>query len=221
MKTSLSMILAVAICVTSAAFATPVKVVDFSPGPGTAGNWTYNGAGNLTFDQNVLVDKGLGSNYDTLVGALVRIPAFEISGIPGAPYTLTPIGNNELQIRSADSSKVYMKGNLTSGDFVTIGTVAGGYTEFKTDITNVTITADGQALGSAALTTIAHMTHPSLDFALSLQGGSGAGYYSFAQMLDGGHTGSGGFSGDMSVPEPATMSLLTLGGLALLRRRRA
>ena len=39
-------------------------------------------------------------------------------------------------------------------------------------------------------------------------------------MLDRGGMGSGGFSGAMSVPEPATIILLGLSGLAILRRRR-
>ena len=64
------------------------------------------------------------------------------------------------------------------------------------------------------------MTDPALDFELSLQGGSGPGYTSFAQMLDGINQGSGGFSGARSVPEPATRSLIGLGGTALLRMRR-
>ena len=75
-------------------------------------------------------------------------------------------------------------------------------------------------LGSAALALLTQMQFPSLDFELSLQGGSGPGYFSFAQMLDGGHNGAGGFSGAMSVPEPATVALLALGGLALIRKRR-
>jgi hypothetical protein len=200
--------------------AQPKHVVEFSPNPDSAGEWHYDGGGILSFDQDIAVDKGLGSNYDALVGAKVFIPTFQVGGIPGAPYTLDPIGSPEIAIKSPDNSTTYLTGILGSGDLSTIGTVAGGYTHFQTDITDVTLTSDGEALGSAALAIIASRQQTQLDFELSLQGGSGPGYYSFAAMLDGGHAGSGGFSGAMSIPEPTTIALLSFGGLTLLRRGR-
>ena len=72
----------------------------------------------------------------------------------------------------------------------------------------------------ATLALLEHLQLPSLDFELSLQGGSGPGYSSFADMLDGGFGGSGGFSGAMSVPEPTTIALLTMGSVVLVRGRR-
>jgi hypothetical protein len=198
----------------------PQRIAEFSPAPDTAGEWHYNGAGVLSFDQDILIDSGLGSNYDALVGAHVYLPTFMVGGIPDAPYTLTPLGSAQIVIRSADNTTTYMSGTLGSADLSTIGTVAGGYTGFQADITDLFITHEGAALGSAALAILNNMKQPSLDFELSLQGGSGPGYYSFAQMLDGGYSGSGGFSGAMSVPEPATVALLAFGGLALLRRQR-
>jgi len=198
----------------------PERIVEFSPPSNTAGEWHYNGAGILSFDENIDVDSALGSNYDALVGAKVYLPTFQIGGIPDAPYTLTPLGNATIVIKSADNTKTYMIGTLGSGDLGTIGTVAGGYTQFQADITNLFITHEGTALGSAALALLTQMKNPSLDFELSLQGGSGPGYFTFAQMLDGGHSGGGGFSGAMSVPEPATIALLAFGGLALIRKGR-
>jgi hypothetical protein len=39
-------------------------------------------------------------------------------------------------------------------------------------------------------------------------------------MFSGGFTGMGGFSGTITIPEPATIAVLGLGSLALLRKRR-
>lgn len=199
---------------------TPQNIVEFSPAPNTAGEWSYNGAGILSFDQDIAIDTGLGSNYDALVGAHIYLPTFEVTGIPGEPYTLTPLGSAQITITSADNSATYFTGTLGRGDLLTMGTTAGGFTEFTIDITDIFITHEGTELGSAALAILENMQLPSLDFELSFQGGSGPGYYSFAQMLDGGFSGSGGFSGAISVPEPATIALLSLGGLALARKRR-
>ncbi|UCG56002.1 MAG: PEP-CTERM sorting domain-containing protein [Phycisphaerales bacterium] len=225
MKRLITVMIALAVGAAAPAFATsvPVAVVEFSPNPDTAGNWHYNPSaegGILSFDQDVVVDRGLSSNDDALVGASVSLPTFAVGGIPGGPYTLAPLGSSEIAIKSPDNVTTYLTGTLGSGDLGAIGTVAGGYTCFQTDITDVTITAEGEALGSAALALIGNMQEPSLDFELSLQGGSGPGYYSFDDMLDEEHSGSGGFSGAMSVPEPATMALLSFGSLALMRRRR-
>ena len=198
----------------------PQTIVEFGPAPDTAGEWSYNGAGVLSFDQDIVVDAALGSNYDALTGAKIYLPTFQVGGIPDAPYSLTPLGSSEIVIKSADNSATYLTGVLGMGDLSTIGTVAGGYTTFQVDVSDLFITHEGAALGSAALATLENLKLPSLDFELSLQGGSGPGYYSFADMLDGGHSGGGGFSGAMSVPEPTTIALLSLGGLALIRKRR-
>jgi hypothetical protein len=101
------------VCVGTPAFATPT--VEFSPDPGTAGNWTYDGAGTLSFDQDIAVDKGLGSNADALVGSLVYIPTLAVSGIPTGPYAVSPIGNSTISIRSSDASQTYLVGTLISG----------------------------------------------------------------------------------------------------------
>lgn len=224
MKTLVTLTAAIAVLLATPVFAevvTPQSIATFSPGPDTAGGWDYNGAGVLSFDQDILIDTALGSNYDPLTGSHVYLPTFQIGGIPDAPYTMTPLGSAEILIKSADNTQTYLTGTLGLGDLSTIGTVAGGYTNFQVDITDIFITHEGVALGSAALALLDSLIQPSLDFELSLQGGSGPGYFSFADMLDGGFSGGGGFSGAMSVPEPTTVALLGLGGLALIRKRRS
>ena len=75
---------------------TPQNVVEFSPAPDTAGEWSYSGAGVLSFDQDITIDTALGSNYDALAGAHIFLPTFEVTGIPGEPYTLTPLGSSSI-----------------------------------------------------------------------------------------------------------------------------
>ena len=190
-----------------------LPLIEFSPDPSTAGNWSYDGGTSvLAFEQDVVVDRGIGSNSDGLVNAHVYIPAMQVSG-SGGVYDLTIVGSNEIKITSDDSATTYMTGTLSNGSLMTIGTIGAGYSEFTTDITNVMVTSAGEALGSAALDILMMSALPgeaTLDFELSLQGGSGANYHSFAAMIDGGFSGNSGFSGAMSVPEPTTIALLDI-----------
>lgn len=197
-----------------------MPVIEFSPDPSTAGNWSYNGAvGVLSFDQDIAVDKALSSTSDALTNAHVYLPSFYVAGDSGV-YTLTTLGSPNVRITDSTGSVTYMTGTLGNGYLNTIGTVAAGYSQFQSDITNVVITEQGQALGSGALDLLSYLSNPSLDFDLSLQGGSGSNYHSFAAMIDGGFSGTSGFSGSMSVPEPTTIALLGFGSLVLARRRR-
>ena len=218
MKRLVIMIFALVVCVGIPAFATPS--IEFSPNPNTAGSWNYDGAGTLSFNQDVAVDRGMGSNADALVGSLVFVPTLTVIGIPDGPYTLKPLGSSVLTIENGDGT-IYLKGTLGKGDLVPVGTIGAAYTSFKSDITDVYVTDAGKALGSAALSAIVNSCLGTLDFELSLQGGSGTNYHSLTEMLAGGYVGGNGFSGAMTIPEPATIALLSLGSLALLRKRRA
>ena len=217
MKKLVIVIFALLVFAGAPALATPA--IEFSPDSVTGGSWFYNGADTLSFNQNITVDAGMGSNADPLTGSLVYIPTLVVSG-SGSYYDVKPIGSPNIMITSADKSAVYLMGTLGSGDLQTIGTVAGGYTSFTTDITGLVITDAGKALGSAALNSILYSMTSGLDFELSLNGGSGTNYRTFAEMLAGGYAGGNGFSGAMSIPEPATIVLLGLGSLTLLRKRR-
>ena len=217
MKQRVVLGLLVAVCA-SPGWALPI--VEFSPDASTAGSWTYNaGLDVISFNQDITVDRGASSNADGLVDARVYLPTMLVTGSGGA-YNLQPLGSQQVHITNGTGNVLYMVGTLGQGDLATIGTIGAGYSQFSTDLTNLVVTPAGQALGSAALDIINSMTNPSLDFELALSGASNGNYTSFAQMIDGGFSGSGGFSGAMSVPEPTTVALLGLGGLSLLRQRR-
>jgi len=213
------MILALVVCTGMPAFAAPS--IEFSPNPDTGGSWSYDGAGTLSFNQYITVDRGLSSNADALVGALVFVPTLTVTKVPCGPYSLKPLGSPAITIRDAEDGTIYLKGTLGKGDLVPVGTVGAAYTSFTTDLTNVYVTSAGKALGSAVLSAIVNSGTATLDFELSLQGGSGTNYHSLTEMLANGYAGGNGFSGAMSIPEPATIALLSLGSLALLRKRRA
>ena len=217
MKKLVIMIFALVLCVGASAPATPS--IEFSPDAGTAGGWTYDGAGTLSFNQYVAVDAAMSSNADNLIGALVYIPTLSVLQTDTGSYTLKPLGSSVLTIQGHDGT-IYLKATLGKGDLVPVGTIGAAYTNFTSDLTDVYVTNAGKALGSAALSAIVNSGTSTLDFELSLQGGSGTNYRSLTQMLAGGFVGGNGFSGAMSIPEPATIALLSLGSLALLRKRR-
>ena len=202
------------------AFATPS--IEFSPDAGTAGSWSYDGAGTLSFNQYVTVDRAMSSNADALVGSSVFVPTLSVNATAwDSSYTLKPLGTSVLTSRSPETDEIYMKATLGKGDLVPVGTIGAAYSNFKTDLTDVVVTDAGKSLGSAVLSAIINSGTTALDFELSLQGASGTNYYSFNQMLAGGYTGGNGFSGAMSIPEPATITLMGLGVLAFIRKRKA
>lgn len=131
------------------AFATPS--IEFSPDAGTAGSWSYDGAGTLSFNQYVTVDRGLSSNTDALAGSLVFVPTLSIGSTADGSYAIKPLDNSILTIRNADDYEIYMKATLSSGDLVPVGTIGAAYSNFKADLTDVVITNAGKSLGSAAL----------------------------------------------------------------------
>ena len=84
-------------CVSTPALAT--TTIEFSPDTTTGGSWYYDGAGTLSFNQTIAVDRGMGSNYDALVGSSVYIPAFNVSADPYGSYILTPFGTTTYRLR--------------------------------------------------------------------------------------------------------------------------
>ncbi|MCK4913373.1 MAG: PEP-CTERM sorting domain-containing protein [Planctomycetes bacterium] len=197
---------AVSICMAGSASA---ATIEFTPDNTGAGGWHYDGAGTLSFVQNITVDRGLGVSSDILAGAFVHIPNMTVGG-SGGLYTLTGGTISITSSSTPGAGTTYLTGTLGVNSMITFGSVGIAYPVFQADITGITI---NNGIGSAALATIGS----TLDFELAMTGGTGG---SFGNMLDSGLTGDGSFSGAMAVPEPATLILLGIGGLAALRRNK-
>ena len=74
------LLLAITLCALMSAPTLAVPVAEFSPG---TGYWSYNGCGDLTITQDVLVDRGLGVTTDALVAGNL-VPVTPTSTLAGA-----------------------------------------------------------------------------------------------------------------------------------------
>lgn len=191
-----------------------VPTIQFNPGGTTPGHWNYNGAGTLSFTQDVVVELVNGGTADGLFGARVYIPTMTVGGIVGGPYTLS---GGAFVIKDSTGTTTWLTGTLGLGDLVPVGSAAGGYTAIQTDLTGISITG----AGAGASTVLANMlanSQTTADFELSLNGAP----VNFKTMLDTGKRGNDGFSGAMTIPAPGA---ILLGGIGVsivgwMRRRR-
>ena len=198
-------VLLVSLCFAVCAFGADIQ---FSPGGATPGQWIYDGNVTLSFSQIVDIDIVCDGTTDTLFDESVFIPDLELS----SGYTVvTPSG--ALEIKDSGDN-VLLSGTLASGDFGYLFTTGALYTQYKTDfiVTDINNTISSDFLDTLSIGS-------EFDFSITMQTTGGE---NFSDILGDGEEHSDGFSGQLNViPEPATIFLLGLGGLALLRKRRA
>lgn len=206
----LSIIVGAALC----AHATPD--IEFSPGGTSPGGWQYQGTsstgGVFSFSQDIDIDAVLGLQTDALFDELVYLPNLTLSGYAAGVGTVTAGG--PVEIWDVTGTTKLLSGTLAEGDY---------YAIFKTSV----IYPDGWLEGAVDIV-VDYVLHgwgssyldnvqvgDLYDLNLTLQAST-----NFDTMITTVGTGSNGFSGSlMVIPEPATLMILGLGGLMLLRKR--
>jgi hypothetical protein len=198
-------ILSAFLFITAFSLATPD--IEFSPSGPTG--WSFS---NMTFSFNTQdIDFVQGAQTDALYGQFVSLPNMTLSSyatqFPG--YGIGVLAGGGVVELKDGIGNVLVSGNLVSGSYVAVFATSTAYPQVAMD---VQITQVNNIIGSAYLATLA--PGMSWDLNLSLQWNG-----NFDTMITSGGTGSDGMSGSLAVPEPATLILLSLGGLLLGKKR--
>lgn len=205
-------VLCAMLCIAGGAFAIPD--LEFSPGGRTPGGWAYDGINTFSFSQTIDIDAVLGAQTDALYDMFVVLPNLTLTSyvqgpIPGAGVG-TIAGGGIVEIQDT-AGNVLVSGVLSGGNFYAIFGASAFYPEIATEIL---ITQVNNTVGSNYLNGLSAGMF--FDLSLSLQASA-----DFDTIIQSGQTASNGFSGSFTaiIPEPATLSILGLGGMLLLRRK--
>ena len=190
--------------------------LDISFSSNNGSYWSYTASsdptydGKFSFNEFVGVDTVQEATDKSLDNARIDIPDIYVSGLEGISGTEFYMGkitslSSTIEIRNGNGGNI-LTGTLGDGLIVIAGTTASLYPVFSNEgsITNIEWT---KGTGPAFM-----------DFSLTLQGGN----IDIASMILSGNqdNGVGGsFSGSITqVPEPATLFVLAMGSVLLLKK---
>lgn len=185
----------------------------------STGGWNYTAAGTnagtFSFFDLIIVDQGLSSTADPIVGFKVVIPDLALS-FDGVNYMLTP-ASPSISIVDPTGPTTHFSGTLGTGDAFPIGAVVPAYALIKADVTNISIVQTTPL--SPTLQAILDAGMP-MDLAITM---SMAGTDVAKAIKNGVSIGNGAVEGTMAIiPAPGAVLLgsIGIGLVGWLRRRR-